>query len=1823
MKNRLQFRHHSEIFETREQAIEYIYTSIRRATEPSMAAEDDSYGFSLLAEPTILRYKNEENEEDPHIILAIGSATNEGVQYADNQFCIIDIDKTESEIQDLWEELEKVVKSLTLVTRDTNTLKLHAEKTDDGTILSGDVAVAEAHIFDNMRLPNRLMVTEDGLYTYVNLTYDEERETFTFVVTNAETGELEKTSVKLENNYLVSGFYSVEDESLHLVMKDGNEVVIDLEQLIDEWDVEGEASKTPIVLTKEEVGYGDDNGHSHVEPWQDVLRADVRLADMAHNILKKTSDGRYLYVRGMADNIAYFKDGVEMSVADALNECARKKVSSDNSNIIYEKPDGIFATASLKYISNENTLVFTASNVTGGTTTETIKLNTVELFKAVYYDSVKEELVILYVNDTGDTVEVRIPIGEWMSEWEWDIDNEGHNVKLHKERVIAGNDKVSADAAIYDDPDNILVDKNHELFVKGTADNIKYGRNSTVEEELDKLIASDADINSRLDETSGKVDSVRADLDAEIARSTSEDERIENKLDEEITRSTEKDTEHDREINTIETTIGSGFTTDGHETVTYKFNELSAKTDTISAKTETVAANLSILSAQTEAEIARATAEEQRIEKKFDDALGEGFDIRNTVRDEFDREKAEREAADNFLSGAIDTLSASTEGKLVDVVNLDHSIDVDKTDPVRPVVSVNISDEIEDAKPNIIKLNSDGIYAGVDLIYEFNEETGSNQLIFKTTNGTKVYDLKTNSVVDKIYYDPIREAIIIEYTVNGHRMPDVVIPVSALIDEWRVSESTDGAIKLSKIRESGYTQDVLYAESIISDHYDNMLINDNGALYVSSAKIDRLREDLDAEIERAQEAEAGLNDKINEEIVRATSEESRIEGKLDQEIARSTEKDTELENAIATERTERISADTEIMTYIDSAITEERTARESADTALEVAISNERNDRIASDAEIRSDFNEALATERSQREAADIALQTAIDNEAIYRANADTELRNYIDSAITAEATARENADHLLEDAINTEKDARIDADTELRNYINSAITEEKTARESADTEIRTYIDSAITAEATARENADHLLQDAIDNEALIRESADTAILTALEAEIARSTAADAAHDTAINTNASDIANEVIRATNAENALSQAISAERDRATTAENALQTAINNEINARQSADDALQSNIDNEALMRENADTLLQTAIDNETARAIREDEILLNRLEAEITRSTDKDAELEGKINDEVANRQAGDIELRSLISDETIRANNAENELRTDLATEIQRSTDKDAELEAAIAAEAAAREAADDALQDAIDAATHSLDSTTTIRVDKTNPAVWKAHVITSSGDKNIVIADETNGGIYATAELVYDAATNTIKLMGTNGMLLSQQKLGAGSLLDSIHYDPTEKNLVINYHNADGEAQELQFGVAELFNEWEVKNPSEGSALELTKVPNTGETGAVDYLYGRVLLTKAVEIGGGEVEYGDNIIRIVNNGLYASGSAITEAKEAAECATHELKQVEKATFGHQVDQECGSGFTYTAKATACYISAATSMYEADEILDRALCTLSAESQDASEEVECLKKALTVTQQNVMGITVPECGMNADQTIYKYEPHPNACVISAATSMDNADALLDSAICDINSEIEDVKEDLECVSAETKSLERALGVVGNCAETILYPKTQGCILSAATTYADADALLETAVCELLRMMVGSETPSASLVVEHEGANQYFAVNVRLSHGNTKAMTDEELVITDMSGDTIETGYNEFTDTNVLRIIALDEYIPETQYNGLYLSNDWDCGQYTENGVGTPGEKYKTDDTASAQNIFNQKFRNGVRYTNA
>jgi hypothetical protein len=203
---------------------------------------------------------------------------------------------------------------------------------------------------------------------------------------------------------------------------------------------------------------------------------------------------------------------------------------------------------------------------------------------------------------------------------------------------------------------------------------------------------------------------------------------------------------------------------------------------------------------------------------------------------------------------------------------------------------------------------------------------------------------------------------------------------------------------------------------------------------------------------------------------------------------------------------------------------------------------------------------------------------------------------------------------------------------------------------------------------------------------------------------------------------------------------------------------------------------------------------------------------------------------------------------------------------------------------------------------------------------------------------------------------------------------------------------------------------------------------------------------------------------------------------------------------------------------------------------------------------------------------------------------------------------------MYDADKILDAELCKLRNEF-------NCISGETKMTENVLGVAGNCSAVIKYPTTSGCLLSTATTFANADAILETAVCKLLAgALEGSEKPTTSTRVEQDPNNEdnkIIKVNVRLSHGKAQVMTDNDFTITADTSDV-----SEYSDTNVLRIVDIAGSLPNTAANGLFLSNVWDCKEYTEGGVGTPDNKYRTDDSATSMNLFANRYRNSVRYDN-
>ena len=1654
MNNRLQFRHHNEVFDTREDAIDYIKSQIRFA-ESGLAFDDKTFGYSLFAEPTVLLYKKDEGElqpgvlPDPHLMLVIGSQTNleEPVQYSNNRFCIIDIDKTEQEIADLQEELEKAIRSLTLIPLSSDTLNFYSNKTEEGTYVSGDVKVAESHIFDDVRYKNNLLVTPEGLFIYVNLEYDKENEEFTFTVSNADD-TLSSVTVDISDNYLVNGRYSVQDESLHLFMKKGEEIVIDCKYLIAEWGVIGDAAKSPVILTKEEVKYGTEE-YSRLEPWQDVLKANVRIKDeefdpqtgkplpldkdKSTNILQRTQDGRYLFVDGVASNIIYWKNGERTNVKEALDELSTIKLSTDNDNILTEKTDGFFASSKLEYISKDNKLVFKTSGQDGEKKTE-IQLNSVELFEHIYYDPTKEALIVTYKDNKGETQFVEIPIGEMIRDWEWEPQNEGHNVKIIKIRKVSGNDKVSADAKIYPDPDNILVDKNHELFVKGTSDNIRHGEDSNVKKEIDTLHEIDAALDNK--------------INVEIARAKQAEQDLDNKIDQEIADRTS-------EIQRLDDTLGSGFTTDIHETVTYKFNQLQDQVDSEAQK----------LQNEIDRSIAKDTEHDGRLDA-IDAEIGEGFGPRNTVRDEFDREKAEREAADAELQSEIDAVSADTSMRLSNVINEDESIDVETRDdangkPTVKVVKVNLSTEVEDDRKNIIKLNSDGLFANVDLTYE----KTANKLIFHTSNGEpdKEIQLESMSSIISIEYNPTKEAIVITYMTNGHEIKTVEIPVGDLINEWRVEDGHPHAVLLEKVRVASGTseQDVLKASVIITDdHDDNILVMDDGALYVSGQGITDNKAEIDALKERMTTAEDDID-------------------------------------------------------ALEDGLREEASARTLADDALDAKIDQEIEDRIA-------DVN----AEEERAKDAELALSNKIDADVL------------------------------------AEKNRAVSAETALFNKIETDVLAEKNRAELAEANLQT----AINDEQSRAERSEHNLQDSIDQ---VTEAA-RRIGEKLQSEITSARTEEARIEGRLN-------DEITRSTNKDQELTDALTAETTRATSAETALQTALNTETAKARFEEARIEARLDDEIANRvqdvadeearaTSVEDVLRTDLNREIERATNREGILTQAIADETARANAADSELYRNIADVSASSIAADAQLEIKINEESSARTLADNALEDKIDDEITRSTAEDERLSLALQQEIADREQGDAELAEQIRANKLTFDDTASI--DFNNPYlennVVTANVKLQQGE-NII---KCGSGLYATVNLSYDPARNTIKLVTSNGEQEAIQLNTVGSLIDAIEYDATNRALVVKYHDAAGNQHQTSFPVNQLFNDWIVDNPSEKSAIKLVKTA-PAEPDDADTLSGFVLITDDRDGDGKPDEGSDNLIEIRNNGLYVCGSAMTEAEEIAECVQNEVKVLEKAVIGHQIGEECGSGYTYEPNAQAKYINSATSFYNADYILDQNLDRVEGKVDDTIESIDCVDNKADKLYQLLYGATAP--------------------------------------------------------------------VMPNCGSGITYqPYVDACVISAATSFMEADQMLNDQICELLTMWVSGLTCTNESQWVEDGANRKIQIYTRLSRGKYSEMTDDDIFIEQLEGplEYIDPTNREFTDTNVLRIACINEGPSGTtpsvasMQNGIYLSNEWDCGLYygpsdTEakekaEAAGYRTDPYSTDETSTAHDY---NYMNNVRIT--
>lgn len=488
MINRLQFVHNSDLFNTREEAINFLNnTYYRQVTRPS-----------LYAEPVVLKYGN---AESPNIILAIGSRGNGTSPSEDSSYFIIDVQGIKDDIEDKYEDIQNAMEKLAFAVSDTKTLTLSKTEKDGKVTLDGNVRIPEKVALGDYNVKNIIKTNDDGIYTYVNLAFDDTTNTFSFQVND----DVKEFSIPV----IESGRYDVKKEAIVLTFTDGSTTDVDVDDLINEWTTEGEESSTPIVLTKERHRANDGKDK---DDWKDILKADVRIWDdeKHHNILKTTNDGKRLYVMGTADNI-FYKDN--KTVKDAIDSIKTEVSTATTNNIIFKSYsidgdyNGIAASVDMEYDKKTNVLVMKCSKNDGTIERKEFKLNSASFIDDISYDTRRQTITIRYKDEDGVEQKTDIELSDLLDDWE--VQNEGHNVALAKQVVADNKDTLSADVKILakkSDNHQILEEIGHSLYVKGTADNIYYSDDENVDDAIGR-------ISNEIKTTS---DEIKADVDKKI-----------------------------------------------------------------------------------------------------------------------------------------------------------------------------------------------------------------------------------------------------------------------------------------------------------------------------------------------------------------------------------------------------------------------------------------------------------------------------------------------------------------------------------------------------------------------------------------------------------------------------------------------------------------------------------------------------------------------------------------------------------------------------------------------------------------------------------------------------------------------------------------------------------------------------------------------------------------------------------------------------------------------------------------------------------------------------------------------------------------------------------------------------------------------------------------------------------------------------------------------------------------------------------------------------------------------------------------------------------
>jgi len=533
---RLQLLSHSEIFPTKEEAMEYI--------------EDNFKGVALWGEPALFFYGT---EREPKMILAVGASHDTKkprictIDDAELRELIQEVkDATDKNTEDIAKAAERILNivnsvgltldenkikdqisyepdrsdeligeaktvaeaiaiistfvqkkfaEMELTVEDGESIDFTFDKTDEGSTLTGEVKISTEGSDDDLFFNNNIVgIKADGLFASCNIEYDAERNQLIFTTSGIKNGRF---------------------------VTDANKKIIDF------------GAHTIYVADNE-----DHNVAVTINQERGTISADVKISSDDDNLLV-SKDGK-MYVSGRAKDIKYKNTtvaakltAIDEAVADILDKIhvltIEDLIQGDESDSIITKAiknqnGGYTVTADVRLSSDEsiqignggiranidinvdatnNKLILSVGNVQ-----KEVSLPGVSILDNIYYDPVNKTIVITWKDGSQKTI---IPVGDMLKTWIVSNDPTSPIVLTKTEPSVAGQpETLSADLKLAPTDNIIGKDAQGYIYVRGSEIDNKIAAESSARQAADTEInnalssevqarqAADAELNSAI-----------------------------------------------------------------------------------------------------------------------------------------------------------------------------------------------------------------------------------------------------------------------------------------------------------------------------------------------------------------------------------------------------------------------------------------------------------------------------------------------------------------------------------------------------------------------------------------------------------------------------------------------------------------------------------------------------------------------------------------------------------------------------------------------------------------------------------------------------------------------------------------------------------------------------------------------------------------------------------------------------------------------------------------------------------------------------------------------------------------------------------------------------------------------------------------------------------------------------------------------------------------------------------------------------------------------------------------------------------------------------